>query len=62
MIDIKEHVDYVVRKMLWSGYLPKTDTGEPKHLIQVCHGTPGAIPMISVAMEVFPDMTNVLME
>ena len=25
MTDIKDHVQYVVRKMLWSGYLPKKD-------------------------------------
>ena len=62
MTDIKEHVKYVAQKMMWSGYLPKTDTGPIKHLVQVCHGSPGAIPMLSVAMEIFPDLTNVLTE
>lgn len=33
MTDIKDHVKYVAQKMMWSGYLPKTDTGPIKHLV-----------------------------
>jgi hypothetical protein len=59
MSDIKDHLDYIVKKMMWSGYLPKKDKGDAVYLVQVCHGSPGAIPMLATAIELFPDMLNV---
>ena len=61
MRTIEVTVDEVCKQMSWSGNLPiSPETND--HKVQVCLGAPGAIPMLTEAMWVFPRKQEKLLE
>jgi hypothetical protein len=56
-------LDKIVKVISINGHLPDID-GKPdeKKRVHFCHGSPGAIPLLTEAIKLFPEKKQVLLD